>query len=465
MNHASALTRRRFLTAASLTAIGALEAPYFLPAAVTGASRKLNVASIGAGGRGSSNTDSVTAENLIALCDVDVTRTAGAKHPQARRYTDFRVLLEKEAKNLDAVVISTPDHTHAPAAIMAMKLGKHVYCEKPLSHFIFETRMMRQVAREQKVVTQMGNQGSAEDGLRRGVELIQAGIIGNVSEAHVWSNRPIWPQGLERPDGEDPVPAGLDWDLWLGPAPFRPYKTKTYHPFNWRTWFDFGSGAIGDMGCHILNLPFRALKLGYPTVVECESASDSPKESYPRAARIRFEFPAREGLPPCKLWWYDGNPENKEVPPRRPPSNLTREVAALNNGQVSANGFLLIGDKGKLFSANDFGAKSHLLLKGESEFMPSEKHEATQVVRQSISRLASNSKAPHMAEWLAACRGGPATYSNFEIGGMLTEIILLGCLALRVGSKLEWDGPNMRAKNTLEAAQYVRREYREGWRL
>jgi hypothetical protein len=413
---------------------------------------KLNIAVVGAGGKGESDTDSVASENIVALCDVDRSRleARGKKYPGAKLFQDFRKMLE-QMKGIDAVIVSTPDHVHAPASIMAMRMGMHVYCQKPLVHSVYEARKMREVAAKQNVATQMGNQGSAESGLRRAVEVVQAGVLGPVREVHVWSNRPIWPQGIDRPAGEDPVPAELDWDLWLGPAPKRPYKKGVYHPFAWRGWQDFGTGALGDMACHTANMPFRALKLGYPTEIEAES-SGMNKETYPKSAKIRFEFPAREGLVPLTFWWYDGSPDDAKT--FRPNPDVTKEVVEMR-GKLPGSGCLLVGEKGKLFSPDDYGAQFYLKLTAEKEFLASRNHEAVKSIPETIERSPG-----HYKEWLNACKGGQPAYSNFDIAAYLTEIILLGCVALRVGKKLEWDGPNMKAKNAPEAAQYVRREYR-----
>jgi hypothetical protein len=363
------------------------------------------------------------------------------------------------------VTISTPDHTHAVAAAMAMRLGKHVYCQKPLVQTVHEARLMRQLAKEKKLATQMGNQGSAGSGLRRAVEVIQAGVIGPVRELHVWSNRPVWPQGLDRPIGEHPVPQNLDWDLWLGPAPMRPFKQGVYHTFNWRGWYEFGTGALGDMACHTVNMPFRALKMGYPTVVECEETSQLHKETFPKTSRIRFEFPAREGMPPLKFWWYDGNPTDKQIKPLRPNEELTKEILALQEGKgLPGSGCLLIGDKGKIFSPDDYGSRFFLLLGNSGEYVPAarnnEEHEALRGIPQSIPRSPG-----HNQEWFDMMTKGTPAYSNFDIAAYLTEIILLGCIGLRVGTgkRMEWDGPNMRSPNIKEAAQFVKRDYRDGW--
>ena len=478
------ISRRRFIKSYGI-AVGAtmLTGPYLLRG--QNLNEKISVACIGVGGKGSSDTDNAArcGGDIVALCDVDSnTLDAKAKKfPKAKLYRDFRKMFDETGKSIDAVTVSTPDHCHAVASVLAMKMGKHVYCQKPLTQTVDEARVVRQLAKEKKIATQMGNQGSANDGLRRAVEVIQAGVIGPVREVHVWSNRPIWPQGLERPKGEDPVPPNLDWDLWLGPAPFRPFKGNTpekmsvkeknaekrdrknnfYHPFAWRGWVDFGTGALGDMACHTVNMPFRALKLGYPSVVECEATSALFKETYSKTSRIRFDFPAREDMPPLKLWWYDGNPNDDAVKPLRPNEDVTKEVMA-QRGELPDSGCLVVGDKGKVFSAENYAAQFQILLKDEQEFKSSKDHEAVKAVPQTIPRSPG-----HEEEWFAMMRGGPAAYSNFDIAAYLTEIILLGCIALRVGvgKKMEWDGPNMKSPNRPEAARFVKRTNRRGWSL
>jgi predicted dehydrogenase len=468
------LSRRKFIYTASLATLSAtMVGPYLVRAQ---AGNKINIATIGAGGKGASDTDSVAGENIVALCDADERQAAGQRkrYPNAKFYKDFRQMLESE-KSIDAVIVATPDHLHAPASIMAMKMGKHVYCQKPLVHSVYEARMMRRIAQERKVATQMGNQGSAESGLRRAVEVIQAGVIGPVRQLHVWSNRPIWPQGMDRPKDTMPVPKELDWDLWLGPAPVRPYH-ECYCPFRWRGWQDFGTGALGDMACHTVNMPFRALKLGYPIGVEAES-SGMNKETYPVKSKIKFEFPAREGMAPLTFWWYDGGNPKPDNPyehdgNNKPPKDVMAEVIGLFGEQIPGSGCLIIGDKGVIFSPDDYGAQFFIKIGDDKELMAAARrikegdktviveHEAIKAIPQTIPRSPG-----HYREWLDAIRGGPPAYSNFDIAAYLTEIILLGCVALRVGKKLEWDGPNMRATNAPEAAQYVRRRYRKGWTL
>jgi hypothetical protein len=367
-------------------------------------------------------------------------------------------MLDKIADQIDAVTVSTPDHNHGVASLRAMKLGKHCHTQKPLVQTVHEARQMRQVAKEKNVATQMGNQGSAEPGLRRAVEVIQAGVIGDPVEVHVWSNRPIWPQGLDRPEGEDPIPATLDWDVWLGPAPYRPFKKGVYHTFNWRGWKDFGTGALGDMACHTVNMPFRACKMGYPNVVELELASRLYPETYPLTSRIRFEFPEREGLPPMKFWWYDGSPTGV-IKPLRPPSDVTSEIV-FQDGKLPPSGALIVGTKGKVYSPDDYGARFYVVMKGEENYVDGNKHDACKKVPQTIPRSPG-----HVAEWFRMMKDGTPSYSNFDIAAYLTEIILLGCVANKVGEgvHIDWDGPGMKSTNVPEAAQYVSRNNRPGW--
>jgi predicted dehydrogenase len=451
------LSRRRFLRYSSLAAGAAAlsTGPFILRG--QNLNNKLNVAVIGAGGKGASDTDDVAklGENIVALCDIDDTtlRKRAEKYPGAKLYVDYRKMYD-DLKDFDAVIVATPDHLHASAALRAMKMKKHAYVQKPLTHSVWEARQMRQAAAEYKVATQMGNQGSAGPGLRRSVEMIQVGAIGAVRQVHVWSNRPIWPQGVGRPDGEDTVPPHVNWDLFLGPAPFRPFKEKIYHPFAWRGWQDFGTGALGDMACHTANMPFRALKLGYPTSIEAQT-SVMNKETWPSASQIRFEFPAREGMPPVTLFWYDGG-----LKPFEDVAGRVLDLVAtqkdrdgnLRPRKLPGSGCLLIGDKGHLFSPDDYGSTSFLL--------PQKDFADYQGPAETVPRSPG-----HYKEWVDACKGGATPYSNFDIAAYLTEIILLGCVAMRVGKKLEWDGPNMRALNAPEADAFVKRTYRAGWEI
>jgi len=462
------VSRREFLRRTSLAAgTVALTFPYV--GRVLGANDRINIACIGVGGKGDSDSGHAAAcgGNIVAICDVDQnTLDKKAKQfPQAKKFNDYRKLLDEAGKDIDAVTVSTPDHNHGIAAARAMKMGKHCYCQKPLVQTVSEARLLRKLATEKKLATQMGNQGSAENGLRRAVEVVQAGVIGNPLELHVWTNRPIWPQGIDRPKGEDPVPAELNWDGWLGPAALRPFKKGVYHTFAWRGWYEFGTGALGDMACHTVNMPFRALKLGYPNVVECEMASRVYPETFPLTSRIRFEFPEREGLPPCKFWWYDGDPR-VAFKPIRPDAEITKEIVT-TMGQLPTSGALIIGDKGKLFSPDDYGARFFVAMKGQEEFVASDKHDACKAVPVTIPRNEGDRDGDHRqkAEWFRMMKEGTPSYSNFDIAAYLTEIILLGCVALRVGEgkRMEWDGPNMKSTNLKEAEQFVRRHNRKGW--
>jgi predicted dehydrogenase len=478
-------SRRQFIKYGSLAAGGAvLTGPYLLRG--QNLNSRLNIAQIGCSGKGGSDVQCCGTENIVAICDVNSNATSPLSDAlkqagfNANVYKDFRELFDKE-KGIDAVDIAVPDHSHAIIAATALKLGKHVYCQKPLTHDVAEARLLRDLARQYKVATQMGNQGSASDGLRRGVEVIQGGLIGPVHHAYVWTNRPIWPQGQDRPAGSDPVPANLDWDLWLGTAPARPFKDhwpeaqaadlaqflrysqNTYQPFNWRGWMDYGTGALGDMACHTVNWPFRSLKLGYPTEIEASSSGLKP-EMYPTSSRIRFEFPAREGLPPVTFHWSDGG--------NKPPDDVTADITATFGG-ISNSGCIMVGDNGMVFSPDDGDQELRVFvkLKGDKEITALPRHAAAAAIPQTIPRNAFDRQAApdfrHHQEWIAACKSGKheTAYSNFEIAAYLTEIILLGCVALRAGQKLEWDGPGMKATNTVAAAQFIKRDYRAGWKV
>lgn len=457
---------------------------------IYGANEKLRVAGIGIGGKGSSDIEQAAKfMTVAALCDIDEARLNGraVSWPAAKKYFDYRKLFDEMAREIDAVTVSTADHSHAPAAVLAMRAGKHVYCQKPLTQTVYEARQLRQAAQENKIVTQMGNQGSAEDGLRRGVEAIQAGIIGHVREVHIWTNRPIWPQGIDRPPGEDPIPAGFDWNLWIGPAPMRPFKKGVYHTFNWRGWMDFGTGALGDMACHTVNLPFRGLHLGYPTEIEAVCENTKP-ESYPLSSKIRFEFPARQAsvaaahkswfhhhdtlsFDPVTLWWYDGGQPKEGARgghdgSNKPPVEITADVAAFR-GEVPGSGCLLIGEKGTLFSPDDYGTEFYVKLNGEPKFLHFNKHPAVAAIPQTIPRNPFKGSADqrHHLEWVDAIKNNQPElcYSRFEIGARLTEIMVLGCVSIRTGQKLEWDGPNMKATNVPDADRFIKRTNREGW--
>ncbi len=445
------ILRRRFLATLSAFWVGSTSAPWISLGGEV--AKGLNVAVVGAGGKGTSDTDAVArlGENIVGLCDVDQSSLLGQarKYPKAKVFRDFRKMLELMEGSIDAVIVSTPDHIHAPAAISAMSLGKHVYVQKPLAHSISEVRAMRDLARDKAVATQMGNQGSSEPGLWRAAEVVQAGLLGPVRQIHAWTDRPSWPQGVRRPGGQDAVPPGLDWDLWLGPAPLRAYKSGAYHPFRWRGWQDFGTGALGDMGCHILNMPVRALNLSPPHTVQAEAVSGANPETYPAAARVRFDFAARGDLPEAKLWWYEGG--------LNPPLSATGTVLE-TMGRLSRGGSLLIGDKGILYSPNDYGGEFYLRLAGDRGFSHPSIHEAVRAVP-----ITSQRSPGHYREWTDACRGGAPALSAFDTASILAEIVLTGCVAARIPKRLVWDSRNLKFVNAPEATPLILREYRRGW--
>jgi len=435
------MNRRQFLgNAAGVAAFTIVPRHVLGGPGQTPPSEKLNIAGIGIGGRGAGDLHECGSENIVALCDVDEAYAGKVfkKYPNARKWTDFRRMLDKQ-KDIDAVVVATPDHLHAVASMAAIKRGKHVYCEKPLTHCIWEARQIAEAAREAGVATQLGNQGQASEGNRLVSEIIWDGAIGPVREVRAWCNRYISPRGIGRPKDTPPVPATLNWDLWLGPAKVRPYH-PSYLPFSWRGWWDFGTGVLGDIGCHQLDPVFRALKLGYPTTVEACSSGVN-EETAPQSSIVRFEFPQRQGMPPVKLTWYDGG----LMPPRPPELEEGRKF-----GQADDN--LFLGDKGKMLG--------HRLI-------PESRMKEYGRPPQRIERSPG-----HHREWLNACKGGPAARSNFDWAGPLTEVVLLGNIALKMekqlyekGLKLHYDGPGMRVTNLPEANRYIRDEYREGWRL
>ena len=463
------ITRRRFLGGTAFSAATFM----ILPGTVLGlrggtsANGRLNLAGIGIGGQGGNDVAALAGENIVALCDVDQAYAAPIfkKYPDARKFTDFRRMLD-ELKDIDGVVVGTPDHLHAFATLEAVRRGKHVYCEKPLTHSVWEARRVAEAARAAKVATQMGNQGQASELTRQLCELVWSGVIGPVREAHIWTDRPsqglfneYWPQGVSRPQDAPPVPATLDWDLWLGPAPQRPYH-PAYLPFKWRGWWDFGTGALGDIGCHSMDPVFRALKLGSPTSVQAASTRVNV-ETYPLGSMVTYEFPARtetlqannrhvQGLsgskagglamPACKLIWYDGGLR----PPR--PEGLPQHALMGDNGR------LLIGDNGFIL--------------GNTVYPVARAKE--------VAHLAKDlPRSPgHYEEWVAACKGGAPAGSNFDWAGPLTEAVLLGNVALRSQlredltlMKLLWDGPNLKFSNSEAANAFLRREYRTGWAL
>jgi len=430
---ANRLSRRRFLQVAA-----AAGATGFYPGLLRAddkklsANEKVNVGIIGVAGQGEydMNQTAGAGANIVALCDVDEKRSGKARErfPQAKYYPDFRKLIEQ--KGIDAVVIATPDHTHAIATAAALKAGLHVYCEKPLTHTVQEARFIAELAAKQKRVTQMGTQIHAQDNYRRVVEVVQSGAIGPVKEVHVWCAK-SWGGG-DRPKDTPPVPEGLHYDLWLGPAPERPYHSA-YIPFNWRKWYDFGGGTLNDMACHYMDLPFWALKLRHPNKVSAEGPPVHPETTAPWLIAT-WEFPARAELPPAKLTWYDGG--------KRP--------ALFAEGKLPqwGDGVLFIGDKGMLIA--DYG---------RYKLLPEKQFEGFEPPKPTIP-----SSIGHHKEWLEACKTGGPTTCNFNYSGALSETVLLGTVAYRVGKPLTWDARSLKA-NEAEAERYVRKDYRKSWSL
>jgi predicted dehydrogenase len=376
---------------------------------------------------------------MVAICDVDenTLNTGEKRFPKAKRYTDFRKLLDEMGKSIDAVTVSTPDHTHAPAALMAMRMGKHCFCQKPLTHSIYEARLMAKVAKEMKVATQMGNQGTATNSLRKAAAIIKSGALGAVKEVHVWTNRPIWAQGGPRPKPAQ-CPAHLKWDLWLSAAPARPFSNG-YHPFSWRGWWDFGTGALGDMACHTVNMPYMALNLRDPIAIQAECSGHN-KDSYPKWSIITFDYPALGNRPAVKLFWYDGG--------KRPDADL------LEGKKMEGSGCLVIGEKGKLYGPGDYCERELHMLGGPS--MPHVKWQHS---------------PGHFEEWVLAIQGGEPAYSNFAgYSGGLSETILLGNLAVWAaasgkGEKVEWDAKNLKSPNMPGLEPIIKPTYRPGYTL
>ena len=436
-------SRREFLKASALVGAGFWVGPR-LVAKGASPNEKLNVAVVGIEGQGRWNVGELAAAgaNLVALCDVDEPRTAAvrAEFPKADFVVDYRRLLDR--KDIDAVLIATPDHHHAPATMLALKAGKHVYCEKPLAHTVEEARTVAKQAVKSKLTTQMGTQIHAGSNYRRVVELIRAGAIGPIEEVHVWVGT-VW-GGQKRPP-EAPVPEGLHWDLWLGPAPVRPYAKDVYVPAMWRSWWDFGGGGLADMACHHVDLSFWALDLRYPKTVAAEGPPVDA-DSCPRWMIVRYEFPARKDMPPVKLTWYHGG---KRPPLIAPPRDSNRPRPAGDKRFEWGDGTLFIGKKGMLLAGYD----NHKLLPEDDfkDFKPPEPS-----IPDSIG---------HHREWIEACKTGKPTTCNFDYSGALTEAVLLGNVAYRTGKRLEWDPAALKATNVPEADQYLQHKFREGWTL
>jgi predicted dehydrogenase len=505
------LTRRHFFFGALLAGAapvgGWSSTPSLKALGYKSANEKLNIASIGAGGKAKSDIKACAeTENIVALCDVDEKRAEETYrlYPAVPKYKDFRVMLDKEGGNIDAVIVTIPDFMHATAAIHAMERGKHVYVQKPLAHTIWECRQLAEAAAKYKVATQMGNQGYSNEGTRQCAEMIWAGEIGNITEVHAWTNRPVWPQGALPAPAPAPVPSTLDWDLWLGIASERPYSDK-YLPFAWRGFYDFGSGALGDMACHILGAPNVALKLGAPASVECVKMEGRSELYYPAEAVIRFDFPARGEMPPVKIFWYDAMlaqpqipgvpageilgdlprdrrarlqgivkpaegqpiggvftdaffwPEQEGEEPPHPASPAPGDAAAQRESEIAkriatgSNGSLFVGDRG-FITTGTYGEWTRLI--------PVEKMRGYQFPPELLTRSPG-----HYRDWIRACKGGEPACSNFSVAAPFTEWVTLGVLALRFNGKLEWDSENMRVTNNSEADHYLQPTFRKGWSL
>ena len=469
--------RRTFIKSTAVAGAGFMIIPRHVLGGVgyTAPSDKLNIAVVGAGGRGNSLINAVKdTENIVALCDVDAKRAGDnfKKFEKAAKYKDFRKMLEEMKDQIDAVMVATPDHTHAVIALPAMQLGKHVYVEKPLTHNIYEARLLTEAAKKYKVTTQMGNHGSSGEGIRQVKEWIDAGLIGQVTNVHAWTNRPVWPQGVPTPMEKMPVPGTLDWDLWQGPAAKRDYHSS-YLPFKWRGWWEYGTGALGDIGCHILDVVHYALDLPYPTSAEASVAQvwvgdfreANFEDSCPPASKVHLEFPATDQNLPIDLYWYDGG-----MMPDRPQELGPNEPMGEWGG-----GVIFEGTSGKMI-CGIYGSNPKLL--------PTNLMELFTPPKPTIPRI---EEANHQMNWVRACKEGTPTSSPFEFAGPLTEIVLMGNLAVRCFNmkvlkpgkkstdwapwdypgrlKLEWDGPNMKVTNFDEANAFVKRSYREGWEI
>jgi predicted dehydrogenase len=455
------ISRRAFLGGSAASASTLLFVPSSFVRAAQGdqaPSDKLQVACIGCGGKGGGDVGGVSGETVIGLCDVDWNRAKGSvkRNPKAKQFTDWRVMLQELGKDIDAVTVSTPDHHHAPASMMAIRMKKHVFCQKPLTHSIYEARMITEAAAKYGVVTQMGIQGHANEGPRLVEEWINAGWLGQVTKVVYWTNRPIWPQNKVRPNRPaDPIPSGFDWDVWLGPAPLRPFHNKEYHPFAWRGWWDFGSGALGDIACHAMDAAFGALKLGYPTSVSA-IAGPMTEESPPNWSKITIQFPARGDMGPVEVEWNDGY-EKKERPKEYAiPHPKDLEPDRKLRGGIG--GQLIIGEKATIM-ADTYCRSPRVIPEAKMQDLK-KNHPAPKTI--------PRNKGGHMGEWINACKAGKPEDSkaNFhQYSGPLTEMVLIGNMAIRTGKKVEWDAKNMRSTNVPEANQYVRREYRKGWTL
>lgn len=436
-------SRRDFLKQATFTGISVVVANKAWAQGNKSANDRINFACIGIDGKGGSDSeDCKNNGNVVAICDVDsdkLDRAANTRFPNAKKFRDWRKMLEEMGSGVDAVTVSIPDHMHAVAAAAAMQMGHACFTQKPLAHSVWECRRLAEIARSKKVATQMGNQGTADNSMRKNAALVRQGALGVVTEVHVWTNRPIWDQGIPRPAAMD-VPANLDWDLWLGPAPKRPYG-KGYAPFSWRGWWDFGTGALGDMACHTVNLPYMALGLRDPVSVIAETTGTN-KDSYPKASKITFKFPATKQRPALTFYWYDGG--------KLPPRDLLTGI------EYKSSGSLIIGDKFKLYTPDDYGGGGKI-------------YDGSGNVSEGVNVGAAKfPESPgHFDEWVRAIKGGEPAMSNFpDYSARLAETILLGNMAVWSPDKvIEWDSHAMHAKNAPEVAHIVKPELKNGYSI
>ncbi len=475
-------SRRNFIKTGAAVGVGFWAAGGVTPKPSLAASEELRLACIGIGGKGGSDSDdAVRRGQVVAICDVDEGRIGAWQDKydldnRPKEYYDYRKLLDEMHGKIDAVTVSTPDHNHAPASVMAMRLGKHCFCQKPMTHSIHEARVMGELAREKGLVTQMGNQGTAEFSLRESAALIKAGAIGKIESCHIWTNRPVWPQGLDRPTDKVKVPKGIHWNEWVGPAPMRDYHDGL-HPFKWRGWWDFGTGALGDMACHTLNMSFMALNLRDPLSVQAETDGHN-KETYPKWSQIRFEFPAKGDRGAIPMTWYDGGkrPDAKYIPtsedlkafiPKRDKEKYANEEAWLKfYNRLMTSGAVVVGDKGYLYSAGDYGGdRTYTCLKLGKEWVQQAKVEMPAV---DVPRPKN-----HFTEWTDAIKNGGQATSNFpDYAGPLTETILLGNLAVWAasspgkGPRIDWDAKSLTVKNgTEDLKEIVKHTYHNGYEL
>lgn len=460
-------SRRQFMKHTAAGGLGLWVAGGHMPSLADSPNNKLNIAIVGVGGMGRSHVEDgqVAKENVVALCDIDDHNldSAAKIHSKAKKYNDFREMLEKE-KSIDAVICATPDHTHAVVTAMALRLGKHVYTQKPLTHTVYEAHVISKLAAENpKLATQMGNQGHSNEGARNVVEIVRAGVVGPIREVHAWTDRPIWPQAIDRPKDTPPVPKHVQWDLWLGPMAYRPYN-PAYHPFAWRGFWDFGTGALGDMACHVADTAFWALDLRAPTAIEAKFEG-ATRETGPKWSTITYEFPERNGMPAVKFVWHDGKtfPSDDLVKQYGITQTGEKRVKDEKTGKMKSagtetkpgyqdNGSLLIGDKGVLYLPGAYGDSYKLL--------PAKDWEGFKPPPKTLARSPG-----HMKDWIEAAKNGTQACSNFDYASALTGMVLLGNLAIRANKRIEWDAANLRATNCSEAEEYIRPEYRKGWTL